>query len=140
MSGLFTALFHFVSPPTISLPTVIPGPSRRRTQVALLTLLLGAAGAVPATLASFRAQFDRMDASGHLLLKVGQTSLPVDLYGVTLKIGADGMLGLMLPSSSSLDVKVLQKGTASDVAKVTLMRGTTNIADELVRKGYATRP
>ncbi len=135
MSGPFTALLHSVSTPTVS-----QGHSRRRVRAALLALLLGAAGAVPATLASFRAQFDRMDASGHLLLKVGQTSLPVDLYGVTLKIGADGMLGLMLPSSSSLDVKVLQKGTDSDVAKVTLMRGATNIADELVRKGYATRP
>lgn len=135
MSGPFTALLH-----SVSAPTVTPGHAQRRVQAALLALLLGVAGAVPATLASFRAQFDRMDASGHLLLKVGQTSLPVDLYGVTLKIGADGMLGLMLPSSSSLDVKVLQKGTDSDVAKVTLMRGVTSIADELVRKGYATRP
>jgi len=132
MSGSFTALLHSVSTPTLT--------SGRRVRATLLVLVLGVAGAVPATLASFRAQFDRMDAEGHLLLKVGQTSLPIDLYGVTLKIGADGMLGLMLPSSSSLDVKVVQKGTASDVAKVVLMRGTTNIADELVRKGYATRP
>ena len=132
MSRPFTALLHSVSTPTVS-----QGHSRRRVRAALLALLLGAAGAVPATLASFRAQFDRMDASGHLLLKVGQTSLPVDLYGVTLKIGADGMLGLMLPSSSSLDVRVIQKGA---VPKVVLMRGKTNVADELVKKGYATRP
>ena len=103
----------------------------------LALLITGLASAVPAPVASFRAQFDRMDAEGHLILLLNPTSLPVDLYGVTLKIGADGMLGLMLPSSSSLDVRVIQKGA---VPKVVLMRGKTNVADELVKKGYATRP
>ena len=122
--------------------TRAPGPNRaprlNRRKSALLTLLLvGGTAALSAPLASFRAQFDRMDAEGHLILKINRTSLPVDLYGVTLKIGADGMLGLMLPSSSSLDVRVIQKGS---VPKVVLMRGKTNVADELVKNGYATRP
>ena len=112
------------------------GPNRRKTAL-LALLLVGGVAALPTPLASFRAQFDRMDAEGHLILKLNRTALPVDLYGVTLKIGADGMLGLMLPSSSSLDVKVIVKGA---VPKVVLMRGKTNVADELVKNGYATRP
>lgn len=103
----------------------------------LLITLPGMAGAVPTPIASFRAQFDRMDAEGHLILRLSQTALPVDLYGVTLKIGADGVLSRMLPSNVSLDVKVLQKGS---VPKVILMRGKLNVADDLVSKGYATRP
>ena len=103
----------------------------------LLAALPGVVVAVPAPLASFRAQFDRMDAEGHLILRLSQTALPVDLYGVTLKIGADGVLSRMLPSNVSLDVKVLQKGS---VPKVILMRGKLNVADDLVSKGYATRP
>ena len=103
----------------------------------LLTALPGLVLAAPTPIASFRAQFDRMDAEGHLILRLNKTALPVDLYGVTLKIGADGMLGLMLPSSVSLDVKVMQKGS---VPKVVLMRGKVNVADELVSRGYATRP
>lgn len=116
-----------------------PAPTTRlnRRVPALLGLLLGTALAVSAPLASFRAQFDRMDAEGHLILRLNRTALPVDLYGVTLKIGADGMLGLMLPSSSSLDVKVIVKGA---VPQVVLMRGKTDVAAELVKKGYATRP
>lgn len=115
-----------------------PKPRLNRLPSSLLALLLlGGAAASPTPLASFRAQFDRMDAEGHLIMRVSSTALPVDLYGVTLKIGADGMLGLMLPSSSSLDVKVIVKGA---VPKVILMRGKTNVADELVKKGYATRP
>ena len=107
------------------------------TAAALLAALPGVVLAAPTPIASFRAQFDRMDAEGHLILRLNKTALPVDLYGVTLKIGADGMLGLMLPSSVSLDVKVLQKG---NVPKVLLMRGKVSVADELVSKGYATRP
>ena len=103
----------------------------------LLITLPSMVVAVPTPLASFRAQFDRMDAEGHLILRLNQTALPVDLYGVTLKIGADGMLSRMLPSNVSLDVKVLVKGS---VPKVILLRGKLNVADELVSKGYATRP
>ncbi len=120
------------------MPELTRTPGRNRLQPALLALLLlGGAAALPTPLASFRAQFDRMDAEGHLILRLNRTALPVDLYGVTLKIGADGMLGLMLPSSSSLDVRVIAKGA---VPKVILMRGKTNVADELVKNGYATRP
>ena len=112
--------------------------SARMFGALLLAGLLGAPIlAVPKPVAVFRAQFDRMDAEGHLLLLVSKTSIPVDLYGVTLKIGADGMLGLMLPSSVSLDVRVLQKGA---VPKVQLFLGPNNVADLLVKKGYATRP
>ncbi len=93
--------------------------------------------AAPKPIASFRAQFDRMDAGGHLILRLSQTALPVDLYGVTLKIGVDGMLNRMLLSNVSLDVKVLQK---SSVPRVVLMCGKVNVADELVSKGYVTRP
>ncbi|GGJ63974.1 hypothetical protein [Deinococcus aquiradiocola] len=116
-----------------------PRPLRRaRLGLALLALSCGAlASAVPAVVATFRAQFDRVDVEGHLLLRVNQTVIPVDLYGVTLKIGADGVLGRMLPSSSSLDVQVVEKGS---VPKVILLRGKTNVADDLVRNGYATRP
>ena len=114
----------------------VPRVSRLITAV-LLAALPGMVVAVPAPLASFRAQFDRMDAEGHLILRLSQTALPVDLYGVTLKIGADGVLSRMLPSNVSLDVKVLQKGS---VPKVILMRGKLNVADDLVSKGYATRP
>ena len=131
-----------ITPSTVSL---VPGPLFRRPVLrhsrlltaVLLAALPGMVMAAPAPIASFRAQFDRMDAEGHLILRLNKTALPVDLYGVTLKIGADGMLGLMLPSSVSLDVKVLQKGIAP---KVVLMRGRVNVADELVSKGYATRP
>jgi hypothetical protein len=108
----------------------------------LVLLTLTTAAALPVPLASFRAQFDRVNAEGHLLLTLNKTSLPVDLYGVTLKIGADGMLGLMLPSNVLLDVKVMVKGASQKgtVPKVILMRGKTSVADELVRQGYATRP
>ena len=93
--------------------------------------------AMPTPITSFRAQFDRMDAEGHLILRLSQTALPVDLYGVTLKIRADGVLSRMLLSNVSLDVKVLQKGS---VLRVVLIRGKVNVADELVGKGYATKP
>lgn len=112
------------------------GASRLFTAV-LLAALPGMVVAAPTPVASFRAQFDRMDAEGHLILRFSQTALPVDLYGVTLKIGADGVLSRMLPSNVSLDVKVLQKGR---VPKVVLLRGTLDVADDLVSKGYATRP
>lgn len=110
--------------------------SRLLTAV-LLAALPGLVLAAPTPVASFRAQFDRMDAEGHLILRLSQAALPVDLYGVTLKIGADGVLSRMLPSNVSLDVKVLQKGR---VPRVVLTRGRVNVADELVSKGYATRP
>jgi hypothetical protein len=116
--------------------------SSSRVVRVLALLTLTTAAALTAPLASFRAQFDRVDAEGHLLLKLNKTSLPVDLYGVTLKIGADGMLGLMLPSNILVDVKVMVKGETQKgtVPKVILMRGKTSVADELVRQGYATRP
>ena len=104
--------------------------------VVLLAALSGMVLTAPTPITSFHAQFDRMDAEGHLILRISQTALPVDLYGVTLKIEADGVLSRMLLSNVSLDVKVLQKGS---VLRVVLIRGKVNVADELVSKGYATR-
>lgn len=127
------AAFH-VPAPLLRRPTLR---SSRLCMAVLLVVLPGVVVAAPAPIASFRAQFDRMDAEGHLILRLSQTALPVDLYGVTLKIGADGVLSRMLPSNVSLDVKVLVKGS---VPKVILLRGKLNVADELVSKGYATRP
>ena len=131
-----------ITPPAVA--HISAPPLRRRAlrgsrlfTAVLLAALPGMVVAVSMPLANFRAQFDRMDAEGHLILRISQTALPVDLYGVTLKIGADGMLSRMLPSNVSLDVKVLQKGS---VPKVILMRGKLNVADDLVSKGYATRP
>lgn len=131
---------------TLTPPAVPPAPvpllkrpafrcSRLLTAV-LLAALPGTVLAAPTPITSFRAQFDRMDAEGHLILRLSQTALPVDLYGVTLKIWADGVLSRMLLSNVSLDVKVLQK---SSVPRVVLIRGKVNVPDELVSKGYATR-
>ncbi len=131
-----------LKPPAVSITPALLlerpalGGSRLLTAV-LLASLPGMVLAAPTPVASFRAQFDRMDAEGHLILRLSQAALPVDLYGVTLKIGADGVLSRMLPSNVSLDVKVLQKGR---VPMVVLTRGRVNVADELVSKGYATRP
>ena len=131
-----------LTPPAVR-PAPVPPPRRpalggsRLLTAVLLAALPGMVLAAPTPIASFRAQFDRMDAGGHLILRLSQTALPVDLYGVTLKIGADGMLSRMLLSNVSLDVKVLQKGR---VPRVVLTRGKVNVADELVSQGYATRP
>ena len=63
-------------------PRTVLTPSIRMFSVLMMTGLLGApALAVPKPVAVFRAQFDRMDAEGHLLLLVSKTSIPVDLYG-----------------------------------------------------------
>ena len=118
-------------------PSLPKTPALARLLPFLLAALACSALAAPTPLARFRAQFDHVDAEGHLIMRLNKTAIPVDLYGVTLKIGADGMLGLMLPSNVSLDVLVIQKGA---VPKVTLLRGTLSVADDLVKQGYATRP